>query len=199
MTRYGKIAAAIGAFILLAMLGTQIWKHFHKPDFKPDIQKSERVEATHKVDAVLSVRTDTVVRTLVKTRTVLVHQADSTQHLAETLILVDTAKEYKLRWALALQTDTSLRKALHTVDSALTVMTVDRDRWHSEADSAVDVNRKLRTDLAKASQNQCRVVPFVPCPSRKVALGIGVGAGVVVGAGKLPAIARYLKGIRFVH
>ncbi len=196
--KYVKGFAVVLVALIFAFAGEQVWQHFHKPDFKPDIQKSERVQQTHKADSVLSAKTDTVVKTLVQTRTVYVAKADSTQHLAETLTLADTAKQYKLRWSLALQTDTLLRVALGKSDSALTVMTVDRNRWHSESDSAVDVIRSLNADLAKATHSDCRIVPFVRCPSRKEAFVGGVALG-IVSVWKGRAIMDYLKGSRIVH
>jgi hypothetical protein len=39
---------------------------------------------------------------------------------------------------------------------------------------------RLRTDLQSAEKNRCRLLPFVPCPSRKETLVAGLVIGALV-------------------
>jgi len=146
---------------------------------QPDAKTKADIAAAHVADSsfhaqdTASSRVDTVIKVLVKTRTQFIHDADSTQHLAETLQLADTAKQYRLRWSLALKTDTSLRLALKADTVALDSAIKDRNRWKVSATQLDSVNRSLVQDIARI--NGCSVLfGAIHCPTRKQAFVAGV-------------------------
>jgi len=184
----------IGAVVLL-VIGTWAYLHVRPPDFREDVARSIAIDSAKKVQDSASVRVDTVIKTLVQTRTKYVRVADSVHSLGDTtasgsVTLADTAKMWYLRWELRGVENDNLRLALKADTVALDSALRDRNRWHMVADSAVASQDRLRRDLA--AKGSCHLLPLVPCPSRKVALIAGALGTYLVMSGNG---AKLLKGI----
>lgn len=167
---------------VLALVAFQCWRS-RGQDAKADkdVATSIEIDKAHKAQTEISARVDTVVDTLWLTEkshkaaaAVLRATGDTAgQHAVS---LRDTAEMWHLRWefrGLELQQDSL---ALVAADLRADSLRADRLRWHTLADSAVASQDRLRDDL-RVARTGCRVIPLVPCLSRKQTLILGVGAG----------------------
>lgn len=168
--------------VVSGLAGWQYW-HSRGQDKKSDadVKQSEIIDALHKLQAEKSSRVDTVISTIFvreKAREAagqtLKHQADTAGQWAATL--ADTANMYKLRWQLVGMALDSTTLALGDARERSDSLFADRNRWHLVADSAVASQDRLRADLKIARQG-CKIVPLVPCLSRKQTAIVSAVAG----------------------
>jgi hypothetical protein len=100
---------------------------------------------------------------------------DSTCH-APCLTAHDSSEHWHRLYVYAYDEANELRAALDTADARADTAEADRKRWQAIAEGSDRINAQLRKDL-EHSEPRCRLLPLVPCPSRKaVAIG-GVALG----------------------
>ena len=184
MTRL-KLWLLAAAVVLVALAGFQWWtSRGQDKKADKDVAASIVIDASRKTETAASAHVDTVVDTVYLGEKKHKAAADSLKRVADTLgqhavTLRDTAGMWHLRWQLrgvALEQDSV---ALVAADLRADSLAVDRLRWHVLADSAVASQDRLRVDLGIA-RSGCKVLPFVPCLSRKQTAIVAFAAGVVV-------------------
>lgn len=175
-----KILAGVALVVLLAWAGWY-WNRTRKQDEKADkdIAASIKVDEQHKDQTKASAKVDTVIQTIILRDRALLNTAGNLKRASDTAgrFLADSGEMWKLRWQLVGMAYDTLSVAHTALLVAVDSLTVDRNRWKVVADTAVRTMDALRDDLQVARKG-CRVLPFVPCLSRKQTLI----AGVVVGA-----------------
>lgn len=174
----------IGLVALLAWAGWY-WNRTRNQDEKADkdVAASIKVDEQHKAQTEASARVDTLVDTVIVRDRALTSRAGELRRASDTAgaraaTLVDSSAMWKLRWQLVGMAYDTLRVAHTALLVAVDSLTVDRNRWHVLADSAVHTMDALRDDL-QAARKGCRVLPFVPCLSRKQTFAVGAVVGVV--------------------
>jgi hypothetical protein len=181
------VLGAILFFILaLVTLGIQCARS-RGQDAKADrhVATSKDVDRAHEAQAAASARVDTVVDTLWRVESSHKAKAAAIAHVADTagqsaLSIRDTASMWHLRWQLRGVVIAEKDSALVAADLRADSLRLDRIRWHALADRAVASQDSLRDDLHVA-RTGCRIVPLVPCMSRKQTLIVGGVTGVVLG------------------
>lgn len=178
-----KIVGGIALAVLLVWAGWY-WNRTRKQDEKADkdVAASLKVDEQHKAQSAASARVDTLVDTVIIRDRALTSRAGELRRASDTAgaraaTLVDSSAMWKLRWQLVGMAYDTLSVAHTALLVVVDSLTVDRNRWKVVADTAVKTMDALRDDLQVARKG-CRVLPFVPCLSRKRTLI----AGVVVGA-----------------
>lgn len=183
MTRL-RLWLIVGAVVLVSLAGWQYW-HSHHQDKKADadVAKSVVVDAQHKEQTKASAKVDTVIQTIYvreKSREAaakrLIETSDTVGQFSMTLR--DSSSMWHLRWELVGMALDSTVLALGDARERADSLFADRNRWKAVADSAVPAMDALRKDLAVA-RSGCRVIPFVPCLSRKQSLVVGLVVGAV--------------------
>lgn len=185
--RFNNIAKiAVAAFLVLAILiGYQCYRNKPDEQNKKDVARSGVVEQQHTEQTAASVRVDTLVDTVYLHEKALTGSARGLRHKADIALpagrpavtIADSSAMWHLRWQLLGLAYDTLSEAKRLADLRADSLAADRSRWKRVADSAVAVMVDLRGDLAR-SQGSCRILPFIPCPSRKAVLitGLVVGA-----------------------
>lgn len=179
-----KILAGVALVVLLAWAGWY-WNRTRKQDEKvdKDIAASIKVDSDHKAQTEASARVDTLVDTVIVRDRALTSSARELRRASDTAgaraaTLVDSSAMWNLRWQLAGMAYDTLSVAHTALLVVVDSLTADRNRWHVVADSAVHTMDALRDDLHVARKG-CRVLPFVPCLSRKQTFVVGAVVGVV--------------------
>ena len=160
------------ASALVLFLGAQ-WFVSRSQDKKADadVAQSIVVDASHKVQAAASARVDATVAKIEHTRKTALDAADATHAVADTLgqhaqTVRDSLNMWHSRDSAHVVENDSLRSVIRSDTLQRLLLTVDRDAWKRDADSAVVTMDALREDL-KIARSGCRILPFVPCLSRK--------------------------------
>src|SRR4051812_32526251 len=182
-----------GALVLAAIIATAVVQHFHHPDFTKDIADSEQLDSAHVQRKDSSAKVDSAVHTLRRIGEKSVKVADQIHQLADTIgqgaiTVRDSLEMWKTRDSLHLVEIDSLRSRIRIDSLQLLFVVRDRDDWKHHSDSVVTGMDALRDDLKKAQADQCRILPFVPCLSRKQTLILGATAGAVVAANPKEAV-----------
>lgn len=176
-----------GALVLF--LGAQ-WFVSHRQDAKADadVAQSIVVDASHKVQTAASARVDTAVAKIGHTRKTALDAADATHAVADTLgqhaqTVRDSLNMWHSRDSAHVVENDSLRRVIRSDSLQRLLLVGDRDKWKLDADTAVASQGRLRDDLV-AARSGCRILPFVPCLSRKQTAIVGLVAGAVIWAEK---------------
>ncbi len=179
-----KVWIIVGSVLLLGGIIIAVWQaHNQNKQADKDVQQSHTIDSLHTVQGQASARVDTVVDTLriredhyIKVAVNLGRVADTAGQHSYTI--ADSSAMWHLRFQLkGMQVDT-LTVALSNAEQRADSLFADRNRWHLVADSAVSTMDALRKDLAVA-RSGCKVIPFVPCLSRKQTLIVGLVGGAV--------------------
>lgn len=178
---------SFAALILAAIVATALVQHFRHPDFTKDVAKSEQLDTAHVQRRDSSAKVDSAVHTLRRIGKKSLDAADHLHQVADTIgqgaiSVRDSLEMWKRRDSLHVAEIDSLRSRIRSESLQILLLTRDRDDWKHHSDSVVTAMDGLRGDLKKAQEDQCRVLPFVPCLSRKQSLIVGAVAGAVVAA-----------------
>jgi hypothetical protein len=173
--------------VVIAVIVYAIVQHFRHPDFTKDITKSEQLDTAHVARKDSSAKVDTAVHTLRRIGKKSLEAADQIHQVADTVgqgavSVRDSLEMWKRRDSLHVVEIDSLRSRIRSDSLQILFLTRDRDDWKHHSDSVVTAMDALRGDLKKAQADQCRVLPFVPCLSRKQSLILGATAGAVIAA-----------------
>jgi hypothetical protein len=182
-----KRALWIGFAVVVAVgvVATRVIDWGKPAAFKKDIAKAERLDTAHVARHDSSARVDSTLHTLRRISGTAMKEADRIHTVADTTgrhaaTVRDSLEMWRTRDSLHLVEIDSLR-AVHRSDSLQVLfLTRDRDAWRAHSDSLITAMDGLKRDL-KDAEPKCRLLPFVPCPSRTVA-AIGGAVGGVVGA-----------------
>ena len=95
---------------------------------------------------------------------------------------LDDATGWRVRYELRTLQVVKLESALSTRDAQLIIMTANRDRWKTRADSAY---KTVIPDLMNSLEDerdarQCRILGLIPCPSRALTAAVAVAGTLVV-------------------
>lgn len=188
MTREVKLLIALGIALSISVVeGVLLFRGQHAEKYEKDFKRSEQLDTAHVERKDSSAKVDTAVAKLKRSAKKTLRAADSIHVLADTIgqgaqTVRDSLDMWRTRDSLHRAEADSLR-AVHRADSLrLLFMTRDRDDWKQHSDSLHTAMDDLRGDLKKAVADQCRIVPFVPCLSRKQSLILGATAGAVIAA-----------------
>lgn len=175
---------AVGA-VLVAIAATAVVQHFRHPDFTKDVARSEQLDTAHVERKAASAKVDSAVHTLSRIGKQSLEAADRIHQVADTIgqgavSIRDSLEMWKRRDSLHLVEIDSLRSRIRSDSLQKLLLVRDRDDWKHHSDSLVKSMDVLREDLKKAQADQCRILPFVPCPSRKEAAIAGVLVGLAI-------------------
>lgn len=179
-----KIVTIVGAVLIIGWAGWYAWHRSQQnKQADHDVAASVKVDDSHKTQTIASARVDTLVDTVIVRDRALTSSAGELRRASDTAgsrakTLVDSSAMWKLRWQLIGMAYDTLSVAHTALLVVVDSLTADRNRWHVVADSAVSTMDALRKDLAVA-RSGCRILPFVPCLSRKQTLLVGVTLGAV--------------------
>jgi hypothetical protein len=143
---------------------------------KADLADAKVTHAAHVEQQKFQAHVDTVVDTLWRTEKSHAAKADSFNVASDTagqhsITLRDTANMWHQRWQLRGVAYASLDSAKKVADARADTLTLARDSARVDAARLDSLNTRLSHDLEHA--NDCHILPFVPCPSRKVAFVVG--------------------------
>ncbi|MDB4871979.1 MAG: hypothetical protein JWL97_2983 [Gemmatimonadales bacterium] len=143
---------------------------------KSDIRDAKVVHAGHVEQQKFQAHVDTVVDTLWRHEETKAAKAESIRAVSDTIgqfagTLRDTANMWHLRWQLLGVAYDSLKSAKTDADARAVALGLGRDSARVDAARLDSLNIRLTHDLEHA--NDCHILPFVPCPSRKVAFVAG--------------------------
>jgi hypothetical protein len=141
-----------------------------------DVASAKMAHAGHVAQQPFQARVDTVVDTLWRTEKAHTARAEDAKTASDTagqlaVTLRDTADMWHLRWQLRGVAYSEEIAAKNAADSRAVALGLGRDSARADAARLDAVNVRLTHDLEHA--NDCHIVPFVPCPSRKVAFVAG--------------------------
>jgi hypothetical protein len=182
MTRR-KLALAFAAVLIARIVATAVVQHFQKSDNTKDIAKSQQLDTAHVARRDSSARVDSTIHTLTRIGTSALREADRVHRLADTagqhaVSVRDSLEMWRARDSLHRVEVDSLRARIRSDSLQKVLLAGDRDAWKFHSDTLVTAMDRLRDDL-KTSEPQCHILPFVRCPSRKIALVAGIVGGVV--------------------
>lgn len=177
------------AAALVLFLGAQ-WFVSHRQDATADadVAQSHVVDAAHKAQTLESAKVDVAILTIDHTKKKAQQVADDIHVIADTLgqgakSVRDSLVMWHSRDSAHVVENDSLRSVIRSDSLQRLLLTVDRDKWKRDAGSAVVTMDELREDL-KIARSGCRILPFVPCLSRKQTAIVGLVAGAVLWAEK---------------
>lgn len=188
MTREIKLLLALGIALSISVVeGVLLLKGQHPEKYAADIRQSEQLDTAHIERHDSSAKVDSAVHTLRRIGAAAVNEADRIHAIADTAgqhatSVRDSLEMWRTRDSLHVVETDSLRSRIRSDSLQLLFMTRDRDAWKLHSDSVVTAMDALRGDLKKAQADQCRIVPFVPCLSRKQSLIVGATAGALIAA-----------------
>jgi hypothetical protein len=141
-----------------------------------DVAAAKVAHSGHVEQQKFQAHVDTVVDTLWRHEETKAAKAESIRAVSDTIgqfaeTLRDTAAMYHLRWQLLGVAYDSLESAKADADARAVALGLGRDSARADATRLDSVNVRLTHDLEHA--NDCHILPFVPCPSRKVAFVAG--------------------------
>lgn len=182
-----KLGIVVGGIVVLAIAAFAVVQHFRHPDFTKDVAKSEQLDTAHVQRRDSSAKVDAAVHTLTRIAHTARKAADDIGAIADTvgqhaITVRDSLEMWKKRDSLHLAEIDSLHRVIRSDSLQKLLLTRDRDDWKLHSDSAVVAMDQLRGDLQKAQADQCRVLPFIPCLSRKESLILGAGVGALIAA-----------------
>jgi hypothetical protein len=173
------------AVVVLAGAGAS-WaiRHFRSERSSRDIHIAEQLDTAHVKRADSSARVDSAVHTLRRIGGTAMKEADRIHAVADTagqhaITVRDSLEMWRKRDSLHVVEIDSLRRAHHVDSLQVLFLTRDRDAWKTHSDSVVTAMDALKRDL-KTAEQQCRILPFVPCPTRTEAAIGGAIAGALV-------------------
>lgn len=183
MTRR-QLWLAFGAVLLAGIVATAVFQHFQKPDYTKDTHVAEQLDTAHAKRAGSSARVDSTVHTLRRISSTAMKEADRIHAAADTAgqhaaSVRDSLEMWRTRDSLHVVEIDSLRRVHHADSLQVLFLTRDRDAWHFHADSVVTAMDALKRDL-KNAEPRCRILPFVPCPTRTEAAIGGAIAGALI-------------------
>jgi hypothetical protein len=182
-----KLGIVVVGILVLAIAAFAVVQHFRHPDFTKDVDKSVQLDTAHVQRRDSSAKIDSAVHALRRIGAAAVNEADRLHAIADTAgqhaaSVRDSLEMWRTRDSLHVVEIDSLRSRIRSDSLQKILLTVDRNDWKVHSDSVVTAMDALRGDLKKAQADQCRVLPFVPCPSRKASLIIGAAAGALIAA-----------------
>lgn len=182
-----KLGFVVALVVVIAIAAFAVVQHFRHPDFTKDVAKSEQLDTAHVQRKVASAKVDSAVHTLTRIAHTAQKAADDIGKVADTVgqhavTVRDSLEMWRTRDSLHVVEIDSLHRVIRSDSLQKILLTRDRDDWKLHSDSVVTAMDQLRKDLKKAQEDQCRVLPFVPCLSRKESLVLGVVAGAVIAA-----------------
>jgi hypothetical protein len=141
-----------------------------------DVQGAKAAHVAHVAQQKFQAHVDTVVDTLWLHEKAHAEKADSLKAASDTagqhaVTLRDTADMWHLRWELRGFAYDTLKLAKAEAGHRADSLELARDSARIDAKRLDSLNVRLTRDLEHA--NDCHIVPFVPCPSRKVAFVAG--------------------------
>lgn len=182
---------AILAIIAVALFAAARFIDARRSDrAKADVAAAKVAQRAHVDQQKFQARIDTVVDTLWLHEKTKAAKAETIKAISDTLgqraeTLRDTAEMYHLRWQLLGVVYDSLKSAKQDADDRAAALALGRDSARADAAQLAALNARLARDVEHA--NDCHIVPFVPCPSRKVAF---VAGGITVGLLLIPPDKR---------
>lgn len=179
-----RLWIGLAAVVVAGIAATAAVDHFRGKGFQKDIAKSELQQEKHEAQEEASAHVDSVVHTLRTSEKNHSAKADSIHAVADTakqaaVTVRDSIEMWRTRDSLHVAETLQLRIAKDSADARADSAEANAKRWQIIAEGSNRINAQLRKDLAHSEQ-QCRILPFVPCPSRTVALVIGVAGGAYV-------------------
>lgn len=175
-----------GGAIIVLILAIVAYLHFNRPDpaVKRDIARSVTAENSYHAQEKASVKTDSAIAKIERTRKKDLAAAAVTEAVADTIgqgsmSERDSLAMWRLRDSAHVAEIASLRRVILSDSLEKDTLTADRNRWHAAADSLEAINASLRADVKKAN-GDCHLLPFVPCPSRKASFLAGIGAEFII-------------------
>lgn len=193
-----RLWIAFAALVIVGVVATAIAQHFRRPDFRKDVARSEQLDTAHVQRKDSSARVDSAVHTLRRIGSAAVGEADRIHAIADTAgqhaaSVRDSLEMWRKRDSLHVVEIDSLRSRIRSDSLQKILLTVDRNAWRVHSDSVVRAMDQLRGDLKKAQADHCRILPFVPCPSRKTSLLLGATAGAVIAANPKETVTAVRK------
>lgn len=182
-----KLGIVVALIVAIAIAVFAVVQHFRHPDFTKDVAKSEHLDTAHVQRHDSSAKVDSAVHTLTRIAHTAQRAADDIGKLADTvgqhaITVRDSLDMWRARDSLHRVEIDSLHRVIRSDSLQKLLLTVDRNDWKLHSDSVVTATDQLRGDLKKAQADQCRVLPFVPCLSRKESLILGATAGALIAA-----------------
>jgi hypothetical protein len=180
-----RLWIGFGVLVIVGVAATAITQRFRRTDFTKDIAKSEQLDTAHVARHDSSTKIDSAVHTLRRIGTAAVTEADRLHAIADTTgqhaaSIRDSLEMWRKRDSLHVVEIDSLRSRIRSDSLQNILLTIDRNAWKLHSDSVVTAMDQLRGDLKKAQADQCRVLPFVPCLSRKESLLLGAATGALI-------------------
>lgn len=188
MKREIKLLLALGIALSISVVeGVLLFRGQHPEKYAADIKHSEQLDTAHVQRRDSSARVDSAVHTARRIGAQALKEADRIHEVADTIgqgaqTVRDSLEMWKRRDSLHVVETDSLRARIRSDSLQILLLERDRNDWKLHSDSVVTAMDVLRGDLIKAQTDQCRIVPFVPCLSRKQSLGVGLIAGALVAA-----------------
>jgi hypothetical protein len=178
-----KLWLALAALVVAGVVATWLTGRFDNGRNSHDVVQADVAHEKHVEQGKASARVDTLVRTIYVHEKALTAKADSLDAVADTLgqhakTVRDSLDMWRGRDSVHVAELAAVRAAKDSADRRAALFAVDRDRWKKDAAGADQINQGLKRDLQHV--NDCHVLPFIPCPSRKVALGAGILAGLAI-------------------
>jgi hypothetical protein len=182
-----KLVVVAAVIVVVAIVGFAFLRRVSPAKYEKDVAKSEQLDTAHVERAKASAKLDSAVHTARRIDDKAMKEADRIHQVADTagqnaLTVRDSLEMWRKRDSLHVIEIDSLRRVHRSDSLQKLLLTRDRDDWKHHSDSVVTAMDNLRGDLKKAQADQCRILPFVPCLSRKESLVAGVVVGAVIAA-----------------
>lgn len=179
-----KLAVVVVLGCLLGYAAYRLTSAHWNHQVTGDVAKAKTAEQAHVAQEKTSARVDTVLHELKKRESAHVARADSIHSVADTakqaaVTVRDSLEMWHTRDSLHVAETVQLRAAKDTADARADSAEADRERWKSIAEGSNRINAQLRKDL-EGAEPKCRILPFLPCPSRTVALAAGIVTGLAI-------------------
>lgn len=178
--------ALVIAFLLSISVVYSVMHFWPKSDpYKKDKAGSVHLDSAHGERKDSSAKVDVAIAKLEHKRKASLDEADRIHTGADTLgqhaeTVRDSLEMWHSRDSAHVAEIAQLRSVIR--DDALEKLLYKKDRaeWVTHSDSLVRGMDTLRKDLEKAQSDQCRILPFIPCLSRKQSLIVGAAGGALV-------------------